>query len=135
MNLNLQLIESELPGFDFEEYLVDGPAVLNGAYPLLYETGSPFGTSPIYIAGVGDLPPVPTLTGARASLICIGTPSDSYRGQSFNTLVIKNDVNPRRVLALVTEVFHRYYEFELAMQHVIDERQDLEAMFAIYSGM
>jgi len=128
MNLNLQLIESELPELDFEEHLVDGPAELYGVYPLPYEAGQPFDPEPIYIARAGDLPAIPALSGARAALICIGMPSSGYLGYSFNTLVLHEEIDPNRLLAMVTRIFHRYDEFGQSMQRVIDERQDLEGI-------
>jgi len=125
VNLNLHLIAEELAPMRFERHLIEERLDLHCTYPIVYRSGRSFSRGPLYVARAEDLSENPIAENAgkdaRFSLIIIGEPPQIYFHAPFNTLVTTDRVAVEDICDRLLDIFHRYYDWEHAMQEVIDQ--------------
>jgi hypothetical protein len=115
MNLNLQILKTDLSDIVLAAHILDRPLERRLAFPVIYNGEEQPSDDRLYLTNASDLPLTIDLAW-RPSFLCIGTPADRYVRDECNILILAEDLSIKNLLARTSELFHFYNTWELEMR-------------------
>ncbi len=129
MNLNLQIIQSDLENLCLRSHINTPSEMRELQYVTLYQDDKKTKPEILYICPAHKINNFISKS-AGCSFILIGEPEHKL-AQTLNYLIIKADTKPIDLLEKVQEIFHRYMEWELCLQAAVIKEQGLKALAVI----
>lgn len=125
MNLNLQILKSELDNYSWNYHLNSSNFSFKCGYPILFLDQTSFKEECVYISYSCNLPSNPSFTN-HPSIICIGIPPQSYLNGDCDIIYTKTHYNSEILLNEVTRIFHKYYKWEFELNNIVENDLPLE---------
>lgn len=127
MKLNLYVIADYLKGFSFKSQFAD--PVLEGFLKgiLLFNPGMNLKTDQLYLSHASDLPETLN-TDAHYSIICIGTPPESYLKNNVNLLYLNTDTSLICLFNAVETIFQKFSQWDETLQSIFFQKKSIKAL-------
>jgi hypothetical protein len=124
MNLNLQILQTDLQDLVVSANIIDHRLDRRLAFPVIYNGETrPLGDR-LYLSYVTDLPDIIDFEN-QPSFLFIGPPPGQYMIDECNMLILKEGLPLYALLARVGELFQFYNSWELALQKTNSENLPL----------
>ncbi|KNZ40765.1 hypothetical protein [Acetobacterium bakii] len=127
MKLNLYVIADYLTEFSFKSQFVD--PVLEGSLKgiLLFNPGMDLKTDQLYLSYASDLPK--TLNAdAHYSIICIGTPPESYLKNNVNLLYLNTETSLISLFNAIETIFQKFTQWDETLQSIFYQKISIKAL-------
>jgi len=131
MNLNLSILQEDLPVWNLQGLQADEPWVARCRQPY-FCTAVPehFQEDLLYVIDAKLLPPSPHITGSP-SILTIGKPEDSWLTGKYNVMYTQHSGGMIELMNAINARFFFYSELEKQLQNCIDQRLSMQSMAII----